>query len=358
MFLKYHIVNVYTATSGFGWLRPLQVQLEAENAEKDEARRKRRASNCSPQIASSAPSKYVTSPAMSSKSSPKMAAISPFLQAEKSSPVLEVQSAPVTDWVEVRGNSRARKDASMASPKLKASEAAQMPPAAVPPSPKGGKKGDSLGKDGKDGKGKGKTSLMSLDESASSRHLRLADFIKPQTGRGKGKGGIEAKRPESDAQRGPSAILVSAVQSAGAEQNGAKWAVSNDTNPKLSQILEEDKGVKEAKKKNPRKPEAKVMTCSWGRDALPSEQSKNQSIVEIQQEEELLREHDEILEIEAPPFLCSWATLVLLKSVISHPQLLANTTSRPFWVLLGLMGDGYSMGPMVSKPFKQQTCDS
>lgn len=106
------------------------------------------------------------------------------------------------EWVEVKGNSRARKDVSMASPKVKASpEPTQMPPAAVPPSPKGGKKGDSSGKGGKDGTGKGKTSLMSLDESASSRHLRLADFIKPQVGRGKGKGGTDAKKSEkSDAE--------------------------------------------------------------------------------------------------------------------------------------------------------------
>lgn len=287
-----------------------QVQLEAD-AEKEDARRKRRASNVSsvsPQIAA-VPSKYA-SPAMSSKSSPKSAAISPFLQPEKSSsPMLEAQDRQ--EWVEVKGNSRARKDVSMASPKVKASpEPTQMPPAAVPPSPKGGKKGDSSGKGGKDGKGKGKTSLMSLDESASSRHLRLADFIKPQVGRGKGKGGTDAKKSEkSDAESGPSAILVSALQSAGKAEKGvengsAKWALPKDDgcngNPKLSQILEEDKGSKEAKRKQSlRKPETKVMTCSWGRDALPSEQSKNQSIAEIQQEEELLREHDEILEIEA-----------------------------------------------------------
>jgi len=287
-----------------------QVQLEADAEKEDACRRKRRASNVSvsPQIA--AASKYA-SPAISSKSSPKSAAISPFLQPEKSSPMLEAQDRQ--DWVEVKGNSRARKDVSMASPKVKASpEPTQMPPAAVPPSPKGGKKGDSSGngKGGKDAKGKGKTSLMSLDESASSRHLRLADFIKPQAGRGKGKGGTEVKKSEkNNAESGPSAILVSALQSAGkaekAVENGsAKWAVPKDDgcngNIKLSQILEEDKGSKEAKRKqNLRKPEIKVMTCSWGRDALPSEQSKNQSIAEIQQEEELLREHDEILEIEA-----------------------------------------------------------
>ena len=102
----------------------------------------------------------------------------------------------------------------MASPKVKPESVPQMPPAAVPPSPKGGKKGEA----GKDGKGKGKTSLMSLDESASARHLRLADFIKPQeNARGKGKG-AEAKKSEkkSDAaESGPSAILVSALQSAG-----------------------------------------------------------------------------------------------------------------------------------------------
>ena len=89
----------------------------------------------------------------------------------------------------------------------------------------------------------------------------------------------------------------------GVENGSAKWALPKDDgcngNPKLSQILEEDKGSKEAKRKQSlRKPETKVMTCSWGRDALPSEQSKNQSIAEIQQEEKLLREHDEILEIE------------------------------------------------------------
>lgn len=287
-----------------------QVQLEADAEKEDACRRKRRASNVSvsPQIAAAA-SKYA-SPAISSKSSPKSAAISPFLQPEKSSPMLEAQDRQ--DWVEVKGNSR-RKDVSMASPKVKASpEPTQMPPAAVPPSPKGGKKGDSSGngKGGKDAKGKGKTSLMSLDESASSRHLRLADFIKPQAGRGKGKGGTEVKKSEkNNAESGPSAILVSALQSAGkaekAVENGsAKWAVPKDDgcngSIKLSQILEEDKGSKEAKRKqNLRKPEIKVMTCSWGRDALPSEQSKNQSIAEIQQEEELLREHDEILEIEA-----------------------------------------------------------
>eukprot|EP00438_Fugacium_kawagutii_P025801 Skav200479 [mRNA] locus=scaffold450:40078:44182:+ [translate_table: standard] len=292
-----------------------QVQLEAENAEKEEARRKRqKPSNFSPQIASSAP-KYATSPPMSSKSSPKSAAVSPFLQPEKSSPVFEAQ-----DWVEVRGNSRPKKDASsMASPKVKAS-AEPIPPqmplaAAVPPSPKGGKKGDSA-KDGK-GKGKGKTSLMSLDESASSRHLRLADFIKPQPGRGKGKGkGTEAKTVEKTgegSESGPSAILVSALQSAGrvpkGQENGSsgsRWAPKDpsDANRSLSQILEENKAEKaEAKKKHSRK--AETVTCSWGRDALPSEQSKNQSIAEIQQEEELLREHDEILEIEASQlFFC------------------------------------------------------
>ena len=307
------------------------MQLEAD-AEKEDARRKRRASNVSsvsPQIAA-VPSKYA-SPAMSSKSSPKSAAISPFLQPEKSSsPMLEAQDRQ--EWVEVKGNSRARKDVSMASPKVKASpEPTQMPPAAVPPSPKGGKKGDSSRKGGKDGTGKGKTSLMSLDESASSRHLRLADFIKPQVGRGKGKGGTDAKKSEkSDAESGPSAILVSALQSAGKAEKGvehgsAKWALPKDDgfngNPKLSQILEEDKGSKEAKRKQSlRKPETKVMTCSWGRGALPSEQSKNQSIAEIQQEEELLREHDEILEIEVHVCLSFFSILVLnmLNAAMSH----------------------------------------
>ncbi len=295
-----------------GWLNTLncQVQVEAEQVEKEETRRKRRASsNVSPQIVpSGAPSKYATSPALSSKSSPK-SAISPFLQPEKS-PALDATSQ---DWVEVRGNTKSRKssDPSMASPKVKAE------PAAVPPSPKGGKKGEA----GKDGKGKGKTSLMSLDESASARHLRLADFIKPQeNARGKGKG-AEAKKSEkkSDAaESGPSAILVSALQSAGKadqlnEKDGsAKWSVQpKDGNPKMSQILEDAMehghamGSKETKKKqNQVRKESKVMTCSWGRDALPSEQSKNQSIAEIQQEEELLREHDEILEIEAWDIFC------------------------------------------------------
>ncbi|CAK9096615.1 RCC1 and BTB domain-containing protein 2 [Durusdinium trenchii] len=140
-------------------------------------------------------------------------------------------------------------------------------------------------------KGQGKTSLMSLDDGPS-RHLRLTDFM-PRSGKGK-EGKREAKTPEA----GPSAILVSAVESAG--KDGA-WALPNVEQSPLSDILEahSKEKSKTSKAKTGSKPTPKVMTCSWGRDALPSEQTKNQSISEIQQEEELLREHDEILEIEA-----------------------------------------------------------
>ncbi|CAK9118147.1 unnamed protein product [Durusdinium trenchii] len=186
------------------------------------------------------------------------------------------------DWVEVKNAKRKSSDSKPMTPKVKA-ESPTVPPSQ--PSPKG------VRPVGREVKGQGKTSLMSLDDGPS-RHLRLADFM-PRSGKGK-EGKREAKTPEA----GPSAILVSAVESAG--KDGA-WALPNVEQSPLSDILEahSKEKSKTSKAKTGSKPTPKVMTCSWGRDALPSEQTKNQSISEIQQEEELLREHDEILEIEA-----------------------------------------------------------
>eukprot|EP00913_Durusdinium_trenchii_P022645 g21268.t1 len=250
-----------------------RVELEAETEKEEaQARPRRRASQTSPQVASKA------SPAMSSKSSPKSSAMSPPLQHQKS-PALEAQGF---DWVEVKNAKRKSSDSKPMTPKVKA-ESPTVPPSQ--PSPKG------VRPVGREVKGQGKTSLMSLDDGPS-RHLRLADFM-PRSGKGK-EGKREAKTPEA----GPSAILVSAVESAG--KDGA-WALPNVEQSPLSDILEahSKEKSKTSKAKTGSKPTPKVMTCSWGRDALPSEQTKNQSISEIQQEEELLREHDEILEIEA-----------------------------------------------------------
>ncbi|CAK9117782.1 unnamed protein product [Durusdinium trenchii] len=250
-----------------------RVELEAETEKEEaQARPRRRASQTSPQVASKA------SPAMSSKSSPKSSAMSPPLQHQKS-PALEAQGF---DWVEVKNAKRKSSDSKPMTPKVKA-ESPTVPPSQ--PSPKG------VRPVGREVKGQGKTSLMSLDDGPS-RHLRLTDFM-PRSGKGK-EGKREAKTPEA----GPSAILVSAVESAG--KDGA-WALPNVEQSPLSDILEahSKEKSKTSKAKTGSKPTPKVMTCSWGRDALPSEQTKNQSISEIQQEEELLREHDEILEIEA-----------------------------------------------------------
>ena len=240
-----------------------------------ETRPKRRTQS-SPKVATKA------SPAMSSKSSPLASSSKSPLEAPKS-------MSPVPgDWMEVKR----RKSETKTTPQVKAAE----PP--VPPSPKP--------------KGRGKT-LASLDEAGASRHLRLADFMPSQALKGKGRGKSEIKsdeklercRPEAPTEKketpksppkpikeplstesGPSEILVSAVKSA-----GSAWAAVSVHRTQLADILEDEK-KKQGKA-------SKVTTCSWGRDALPSEQPKNQSISEIQQEEELLREHDEILEIEA-----------------------------------------------------------
>ena len=241
-----------------------------------ETRRKRRTQS-SPKAAAKA------SPAMSSKSSPLASSSKSPLEVPKS-------MSPVPgDWMEVKR----RKSETKTTPQVKVVD----PP--VPPSPQP--------------KGRGKT-LASLDEVGASRHLRLADFMPSESLKGKGRGKSETKsdeklercRPEAPTEKketpkspcwpvkeplstesGPSEILVSAVRSA-----GSAWAAVSVHRNQLADILEDEK-----KKKG--KASSKVTTCSWGRDALPSEQPKNQSISEIQQEEELLREQDEILEIEA-----------------------------------------------------------
>ena len=261
-------------------------QMEAE-PEKD-PRPKRRASQSSPNLTKQA------SPAMSSKSSPKSSAVSPALQEQKS-PLLEAQ-----DWVEVKNAKRKNSDSKPLTPKVKASDSPLVPPSPktiVPPSPKTvvppSPKGSGRSASGRS-EGKGSKTLMSIDDSGG-RHLRLADFMPGMSRKGKGK---EAKKPETKTESGPSAILVSAVASVGKEgRAGAAWgSISAERSSPLSEILE-GQSVKRSSRVGA--PKAKVLSCSWGRDALPSEQPKNQSITEIQQEEELLREHDEILEIEA-----------------------------------------------------------
>ncbi|CAJ1347668.1 unnamed protein product [Effrenium voratum] len=228
-----------------------------EPKELKEKERKRRPVNSPAMIPKASPAmSFKASPAMSFKASPKSGVASPSLQ-----PEIEAQ-----DWTEVRNRPRKSSDSlvSQASPKLKADDVAF--------SPKGSKKGD------RDSKGQGKT-LASVDENTSARHLRLADFLQPAF---KGKGKSQASRSKLDGPSGasgPSAVLVSAVESAG--KAGARaWAV-----PDIDRIP-----LDLGDKPRPKAADGhKVITCSWGRDALPSEQSKNLPMAEIQRQEELLR---------------------------------------------------------------------
>ena len=168
--------------------------------------------------------------------------------------------------------------ASQVSPKAKAAES---PKAKAAESPilgaKGGRKGD-IGP-------KAKASGLASEEGSSARSLRLADFIKPRDAREKGKGGKggrasqAAPAPEATAS-GPSAMLVSAVSAVESKEKRASWAAQGSQNSvSLPEIIEE---ARQAKTKAAQR--AKITTCSWGRDAIPSEQAPNQSIHQIQEE--------------------------------------------------------------------------
>eukprot|EP00439_Symbiodinium_sp_Y106_P053163 s910_g7.t1 len=245
-------------------------QLEAETKKKKKA------------SAGTSPALPQKSSPVSSKASPKSAAVSPYVQPERSSPSIEVQ-----DWVEVRSKPRkGSQELPSQSPKAKPVESPLLA--------------------AKSKKAPVKPSLPS--EGSSARSLRLADFMKPRELKGKGKGtkGAPSSSASEEVSMGPSPMLVSAVSAVECKERGPGqgWGTQGPQAAKASvplpEIIEEESRAKSKVKASQRSAkQAKITTCSWGRDAIPSEQPRNQSIDQIQEEEEQIRQQDEIAEIEA-----------------------------------------------------------
>ncbi|CAE7834121.1 RCBTB2 [Symbiodinium sp. KB8] len=244
-------------------------QLEAETKKKKKA------------SAGTSPALPQKSSPVSSKASPKSAAVSPYVQPERSSPSIEVQ-----DWVEVRSKPRkSSQELPLQSPKAKPVESPLLA--------------------AKSKKAPMKPSLPS-EEGTSARSLRLSDFMKPRELKGKGKGPKGPPSVSEEVSMGPSPMLVSAVSAVECKERGPGqgWGTQGPQAAKASvplpEIIEEESRAKSKVKASQRSAkQAKITTCSWGRDAIPSEQPRNQSIDQIQEEEEHIRQQDEIAEIEA-----------------------------------------------------------
>ncbi|CAE7657162.1 RCBTB2 [Symbiodinium sp. CCMP2592] len=212
-------------------------QLEAETKKKKKA------------SAGTSPALPQKSSPVSSKASPKSAAVSPYVQPERSSPSIEVQ-----DWVEVRSK-----------PRKGSQELPSQSPKAKP-----------------------------VESPLLAEGTREAE--PPFGGREFGE----------EVSMGPSPMLVSAVSAVECKERGPGqgWGTQGPQAAKASvplpEIIEEEARAKSKVKASQRSAkQAKITTCSWGRDAIPSEQPRNQSIDQIQEEEEHIRQQDEIAEIEA-----------------------------------------------------------
>lgn len=163
-------------------------------------------------------------------------------------------------------------------------------------------------------------------DTTLTQQLPLCDFVKPAKQASKNKSQIPGV-PKSPAV-GPSAMLSAAVQvihdsqfkeptqqgdstevhPASTEKTGnsSRWVVPTKdpgSQANIREILadQQKKASSDAlpKKEARGKVTEEATKCSWGFDAMPSEQSKGISVYELQKQEETFKAEEEILEIEA-----------------------------------------------------------
>jgi len=317
MGLAFGISEVAVAEAGkaedeFQLPGPADTSEEMHSAPVAGGRRKRRGTGGSSPPDPGQPAK-ASSPATFSKASPLFGAVqSP--QTPTAGP-----SAGTQDWVQVRSGKN-RKSGTALSPKSVACDHAMTPPPA-----------------GSQIKQASSKLSLSAEEAMTGRVMRLADFMPPAKGAAKAKvtKSASVKRNAAGAavlectSSGPSAMLTAAVKSAqtvtavkreqgAATPTSSPWAAAapvpgeDQAAPAdFREILEQEKQDKRSRV--PAKAQgalrgrnskaAEAPTCSWGRDVMPSEQPKGKSIHAIQkqerEEEEIRRQQQEILEIEA-----------------------------------------------------------
>lgn len=163
-------------------------------------------------------------------------------------------------------------------------------------------------------------------DTTLTKQLPLFDFVKPAKQATKSKPQPQGV-PKSPAV-GPSAMLSAAVQvihgsqvkepkqqedsteanpaSTEKTESSSRWVVPTKdpgSQANIREILadQQKKASPDAlpKKEARGKVTEEATKCSWGFDAMPSEQSKGISVYELQKQEETLKAEDEILEIEA-----------------------------------------------------------